>query len=148
MADFTRSDDAAITEHARAFHGPSTQERPFALPLPENAIQRAVFKHLRIRGAPNVFAFHPRNGGRDQRGRRAGINSGLGVVSGMPDVVILTPGQTYALELKTEKGKLSPEQSDTLVAMGHCGAITGVAYGLDDAIAWLERHGLLKGRSG
>jgi hypothetical protein len=30
---------------------------------PENAIQRAVFEHLRVRGAPNVFAFHPANGG-------------------------------------------------------------------------------------
>jgi hypothetical protein len=30
---------------------------------PEAAIQRAVFVHLRTRGAPGVFAFHPPNGG-------------------------------------------------------------------------------------
>jgi hypothetical protein len=30
---------------------------------PEAAIQRAVFQHLRTRGAPGVFAFHPANGG-------------------------------------------------------------------------------------
>jgi hypothetical protein len=145
MTSFTGASDEAISEFARAFNGPNTQDRPFALPLPENAIQRAVIKHLRTRGAPNTFAFHPRNGGHDQRGRRAGINSGLGVVSGVPDIIILTPGQCYALELKTEKGKLSPQQTETMVRMGHCGAITGVAYGLDDALRWLEKNGLLKG---
>ena len=30
---------------------------------PEQAIQRAVFDHLRQRGAPGTFAFHPPNGG-------------------------------------------------------------------------------------
>ena len=30
---------------------------------PEAAIQRCVFQHLRARGAPGVFAFHPANGG-------------------------------------------------------------------------------------
>jgi hypothetical protein len=30
---------------------------------PEQQIQRAVFQHLHQRGAPDVFAFHPANGG-------------------------------------------------------------------------------------
>jgi hypothetical protein len=29
---------------------------------PEVVIQRSVFQHLRVRGAPGVFAFHPANG--------------------------------------------------------------------------------------
>ena len=147
MCEFTKSDENSMAEFARAFNGPSTQERPFALPLPENAIQRAVFAHLRMRGAPNNFAFHPRNSGADQADRRRAINAGLGVVSGVPDVVILTPGKTYALELKTEKGRLTDKQKETMVQMGHCGVITGVAYGLNEALAWLESHGLLVGQS-
>jgi hypothetical protein len=143
FTDVTDEDMAAM----RPFRGYSTQERPFMLSLSENEIQRAVFAHLRMHGAPNSFAFHPKNGGMHQRGRRAGINSGLGVVSGVPDIIILTPNQTYALELKTGAGKLSKEQKETMVRMGHAGAITGVAFGLDDALAWLTRHGLLRGRS-
>lgn len=140
MPDFTRSDEKSIAEFARAFKGPSTQERPFALPLTESEIQRAVFMHLRTRGAPNSFAFHPKNGARP----RGGLPSAQGVIAGVPDIVILTPGQCYALELKTETGRLSTDQKKVLVDMGHCGAITGVAYGLDDALSWLERHDLLK----
>jgi hypothetical protein len=29
----------------------------------EDAIQRAVFEHLAVRGVPCLFAFHPANGG-------------------------------------------------------------------------------------
>jgi hypothetical protein len=43
-----------------------------------------------------LFAFHPRNGGRDQRSL-AGINSGFGVVSGIPDAIIIKGGITYGL---------------------------------------------------
>ena len=57
--------------------------------MPEEAVQRAVFARIRARGAPGVFAFHPRNGSRDQR-TLAGISAGLGVVSGVPDVVVIT----------------------------------------------------------
>jgi hypothetical protein len=38
------------------------------------------------------------NGGVHQIGRRAGINSGMGVVAGVPDVVIVFRGAVYALE--------------------------------------------------
>jgi hypothetical protein len=54
--------------------------------LSETAIQCAVFQHIRQRGVPNTFAFHPRNESRDQRAL-AGINSGLGVISGTPHMV-------------------------------------------------------------
>lgn len=118
----------------------------------ENEIQRAIFTHLRTRAAPGVFAFHPKNGGIHQRGRRAGINSGLGVVAGVPDIILLKPDPlaptrclVFALELKTETGKLSPEQETALKAMERAGAICGVAYGLDAALRWLETRKLLKG---
>ena len=59
--------------------------RETACVLSENAIQHAVFDNIRVDGAAGVFAFHPRNGSHDQRSL-AGINNGLGVVSGVPDV--------------------------------------------------------------
>jgi hypothetical protein len=66
--------------------------------LTENQIMRAVFAHIRQRAPVNTFAFHPRNEGEDQR-RLAGINSGLGVVSGTPDVIVIRHSRVYALEL-------------------------------------------------
>lgn len=113
----------------------------------ENEIQRAIFKHFRQRGAPGVFAFHPKNGGVHQRGRRAGINSGLGVIPGVPDIIAIKDGKTFALELKTEKEKLRPAQEDVIDKLRKAGAVAGFAQGLDAALRWLESHGLLLGTS-
>jgi hypothetical protein len=105
---------------------------------------RAVFQNIRIRGAANVFAFHPRNESRDQR-HLAGINSGLGVVSGTPDVIVIRHGRCYALELKTARGRLPDEQRKVLDQMRRAGCDADCAYGLDEALAWLEERGILRG---
>ena len=129
--------------------------------LTENEIQKAVFSHLRTRGAPGIFAFHPKNASADMAGRKRGIHVGLGVEPGVPDVIVIATWRNtgmrccsvYGLELKREsrRGKKPTKheikQRDTRTRMGLCGVITGNAYGLDDALIWLERHGLLIGRA-
>src|SRR5262249_9938599 len=47
--------------------------------LDEEAIQRAVFEHLAVRGVPRLFAFHPANGGY-RRPVEAARLKGLGCV--------------------------------------------------------------------
>jgi hypothetical protein len=116
----------------------------------ENEIQKAVFKHLRQRPAPGVFAFHPKNGGVHQRGRSRGINAGLGVVSGVPDVIVIRAGAVYGLELKSEdaakaKQKPSDEQLAVKEQLLAAGAFWACAVGLDEAIDTLEQWGLLRG---
>lgn len=115
--------------------------------MKETTIQRTVFDHLRRRGAPGVFAFHPRNGSRDQR-TLAGYNAGLGVKSGVPDVVIIHNGRIFGLELKTEIGRLSDAQIDAQTEMEMAGACVFTAYGLDQAIHALEFWGLVRGNCG
>lgn len=124
-----------------------TADPPFKPALNENDIQKNVFRHFRQRSAPGVFAFHPKNGGVHQRGRRAGINTGLGVIPGVPDIVAVKGGQMFCLELKTEAGKIGPAQNDILEKLTQCGAVVGVAHGLTAALRWLEAHGLLVGRA-
>src|SRR5262245_27946816 len=65
---------------------------------PEAAIQRAVFQHLRERGVPGLFAFHPANGGY-RKPIEAAILKGLGVTAGVPDVIAIYEGCCYAMEL-------------------------------------------------
>jgi hypothetical protein len=136
--------------------------------LSENEIQRAVFSHLRTRGAPGIFAFHPKNASSDMRGRRRGIYAGLGIVPGIPDVIVIRSvpcfemvplasvspaSRVYALELKREvhRGKKPTEhdekQKKCRENMESCGVVQAVAYGLDEAIAWLEDRGILRGKS-
>jgi hypothetical protein len=126
--------------------------------LSENEIQRAVFSHLRTRGVPGIFAFHPKNASSDMRGRRRGIYTGLGIEPGIPDVFVIkgydrAMPMLYALELKrlnirtkkpTEHDEKQKECRSRLRALG---VIEGVAYGLDEALSWLEERGILRGKT-
>lgn len=149
-APFVMPTDLPVKHKIRKRRGWSPKSRA----LTEDAIQVAVFEHLRRRPAPGVFAFHPKNGGPHQSTDAQRIrNAARGVVSGMPDIMILRKlsylGESgidvFGLELKTEDGKLSPDQSDTLDALDRIGVTTKIAYGLDDALDWLEFEGLLIG---
>jgi len=112
---------------------------------PEAAIQRAVFQHLRARGAPGVFAFHPANGGY-RKPVEAAIMKGLGVVAGVPDVIAIRNGRVFAMEIKAEGGRATDRQLACIAALREAGAFTAIAEGLDRAIACLEGWGLLVGR--
>jgi hypothetical protein len=113
---------------------------------PEAQIQRAVFQHLRARGAPGVFAFHPANGGY-RKPIEAAILKGLGVVPGVPDVFIVHNGHCFAMELKAEGGRATDKQLACIAALREAGAFTAIAEGLDRALACLEAWGILKGRA-
>jgi hypothetical protein len=113
---------------------------------PEAAIQRAVFQHLRARGAPGVFAFHPANGGY-RKPVEAAIMKGLGVVAGVPDIIAVHEGRCYAMELKAEGGRPTETQLAAVAAMEAAGAYCCIAEGLDRALAVLEGWGLLRGRA-
>jgi hypothetical protein len=112
---------------------------------PEASLQRAVFQHLHARGAPGCFAFHVPNGG-FRKPVEAAILKGIGVVAGVPDVVAIYQGRTYALELKADGGRATQKQLETIAAMEAAGAYTCIAEGLDRALAVLEAWGLLRGQ--
>ena len=112
----------------------------------EQAIQKAVFAHLRQRGAPGVFAMHIPNGGY-RRPVEAAILKSLGVVAGAPDIIAIHKGRCYCLELKAEGGRATEKQLTTLAAMEAAGAYTCIAEGLDRALAVLEQWQLLRGRA-
>jgi hypothetical protein len=113
----------------------------------EAAIQRAIWNHLQWRSHPGVFAFHPANGG-FRKPVEAAILKGLGVVAGIPDLVIIHRGQVYALELKTETGKLTDAQRITHEKLRRAGAEVATVYGSDEALEQLEGEWrLLRGRT-
>lgn len=112
----------------------------------EQDIQRAVFRHIALRGVPNLFAFHPANGG-FRRPVEAKILQGQGVRSGVPDVILIHAGRTYGLEIKAKGGRATPAQLDALAAMQAAGATTAITEGLDRTIEQLEQWRLLRGRT-
>jgi hypothetical protein len=101
---------------------------------------------LRARAAPGVFAFHPANGGY-RKPVEAAIMKGLGVVAGVPDVIVIHAGRCYALEIKAPGGRATPKQLAAIAAMEAAGAYTCIAENLDRTLEVLERWRILRGRA-
>lgn len=112
----------------------------------EGAIQRAVFANLRDRSAPGVFAFHVPNAGKRSHIGGA-ILKGQGLTAGVPDIIAVKDGKCFALELKKFNGKLSENQKAVIPKLEAAGATVGVTYGLNEALRWLESHGILVGEA-
>jgi hypothetical protein len=110
---------------------------------PEQELQKAVLEHLAWRSVPGMFVFHyPAGGWRSPI--EAAIFRGLGVVAGIPDVLIIRAGHVFALELKTAHGHLTVTQIETQARMHAAGATVATAIELDAALAQLEQWGLLR----
>jgi hypothetical protein len=119
-----------------------------ALRLPtatELEVHRAIVEHLVWRKAEGCFAFHIPNGGYRTKAE-AGIFKSLGVVSGVPDVMLLHEARLHGLELKKEgTGRLSPAQLAVHEALRKAGCEVATAYGVDAALDQLRQWGLLRG---
>jgi hypothetical protein len=121
---------------------------------PEDAIQKAVADHIRMRGVAGLVAWHTPNGMKigGKRNRKgvpiqAARMKGLGVRAGVSDWILVHARNIYALELKPPGGCASDAQLEFLADMEAAGAFCCVAVGLDQALQILERWGLLKGRA-
>lgn len=114
---------------------------------PEDTIQRAVFQHLRARGAPGMVVWHTPNGGK-RKPIEAAIFKGLGVRAGVADIIAVHQGKIFALELKAEGGRATESQLEFIAAIDRAGAFTALVEGLDAALATLEAWGLLRGSAG
>ena len=83
---------------------------------------------------PDALAFHVPNGGK--RNAREGAKfKRMGVLAGVPDILILTPKQGFngfAVELKVKGGKLSKNQKDRLNEFKTCNWLTIVCYSFDE----------------
>jgi VRR-NUC domain-containing protein len=110
---------------------------------PEQHLQRSVLANLSRRGMPGLWWCHVPNGG--YRGAiEAAIFKSLGVIAGVPDLLLVYSGKIYALELKATKGRLSPAQIRTHEQMRQAGATVATATGIDEALEQLELWGLLR----
>jgi hypothetical protein len=111
----------------------------------EQNIQKAIVDHLRWRAVPGAFAFHVPNGGW-RSAIEARIFKSLGVVAGVPDLILIHAGRCYGLELKADNGRTTNVQRATHAAMRAAGARVATVYGIDEALAQLADWRLLKGR--
>jgi hypothetical protein len=110
---------------------------------PEQQLQKAVLEHLAWRSVPGLWWCHVPNGG-FRTAVEAAIFKSLGLIPGVPDLLLIHRGQTYGLELKAQGGRLSSTQIETQERMRQAGAIVETATGIDEALAYLELWQLLR----
>jgi hypothetical protein len=111
---------------------------------PEQAIHLAVARHLEFRAAPDIYWLHVPNAAK--RGVVEGrIFKHMGTKAGVSDLLICRASQLYALELKAENGRVTRVQRECHRELERAGAIVGTAFGIDEALDWLESHQLLRG---
>jgi hypothetical protein len=98
----------------------------------EARIQAAIFEWANW-CAPQCLVFHPANGGLRSKAEAARLRW-MGVVAGIPDLVVLAPvGKVYFLEVKTPDGRLSFEQSEIFGRFVALGVGAAVVRSVDDA---------------
>lgn len=108
----------------------------------ESVLQAAVIEHLRLRGVPGLVYFAVPNNPRNRVA--GGILKKMGMMAGVSDLILLHKGRAFALELKTEKGRITDLQAEFLSDFANAGGTSHLAYGLDSALEFLKIHGLIR----
>jgi hypothetical protein len=111
--------------------------------MTEQQIHIAVVSHLRMRANEGVFFFHCPNGGKRSWSEGKAFKQ-MGVVAGVPDLIILKAGECFCLELKAMGGRVQPSQRLAHAAMQEAGATTAIARGLEEALITLETWGIIR----
>ena len=111
--------------------------------MTENQIHQAVVWHLQARGVPGLLFVHVPNQVRAPIQYQAQLNR-MGRRKGCADLLLWHNGHSYALELKTEKGKITPEQGLFGNDFEGAGGEWAWAKGLDSALRMLTEWGLIQ----
>ena len=106
--------------------------------LKESEVQSAICEYLTARGVffirlNNIPAFFI-----DGRGQKQFRSLGKYARRGMADILAVKLGRTFFIEVKSETGRLSPEQHEFERAFATAGATYFVARSIDD----VQKHGL------
>ena len=113
---------------------------------PESDLQKAIINHLRTRSKPDVI-FYSSTQGIKMTAITAITMKRLGMRSGIPDLELLIKDKIYFLEIKSVKGKLSPEQQAFELHCNKWGIPYFVVRDIKTALQLLEGWGALKGKS-
>ena len=101
----------------------------------EKILHKQLVKLLRIyQNSVDFIFFHVKNDVGARRGNFFFDLKHLGVLPGVADFCIVKAGKTIFFEIKTKKGRLSPNQKVFLENVKRLGHQAIVAYGWDDIL--------------
>lgn len=107
---------------------------------PEEQIHRSIATYLRIKH-PAILFYHPANG--EKRGIQAAVRlKAMGVVPGVPDLVLIMPDGTHGyMEIKPEGKYLSPVQKTFHAELRNRNVLVATVRSLDDVAETLREWG-------
>ncbi len=109
----------------------------------EQATHLAVVSLLRSASRHGVVWFHVPNG--EARDAITGAKlKRMGVIPGVPDLMLIVDGKSHGLEIKSDKGLLSASQKVFREDMENAGGFYHVAKSVDEAIGILSGIGALR----
>lgn len=107
----------------------------------ETTFHVKVFEFLGLVLPREAIAFHPANGGKRDK-REAAILKAMGVVAGIPDIIIFWDRRAFCLELKASDGELSIEQRGTQAAIQDAGVPVETVRTFEEITARLSEFGI------
>lgn len=109
----------------------------------EADLQAAIWQHYLLRGNPKAILFSVPNGMPSSK-RTGAMFKAQGRLAGVFDMEGIMPdGRPCFVELKTLKGRLTPEQKAFGERLTALGVEWMVAYSLDAALAFLTACGII-----
>jgi hypothetical protein len=113
--------------------------------MSETALQAHIVCLLESYGRHDI-EWHAVPNGEKRNKKTAWLLKLTGVKAGVADLMFLIDGKPIALELKTEVGKQSSEQSDWQERFERAGGKYFIAFGLDQVIGVLNSIGAFRHR--
>lgn len=104
--------------------------------LSEQQIHMTVTRWLDLALPKGAVFFHVPNGG-SRNVIEATKLKRMGTKAGVPDFCVIYRGRSIFIELKANKGRLSPAQTDMLEQLTLAGAVTTVCRSLEEVSAFL-----------
>lgn len=105
----------------------------------EARVQAACIAFVRA-VAPDCLVFAVPNGGLRSKSEASRMRW-TGTLAGVPDMILLAPGaRAIFIEVKADKGRLSPEQSEVIEWIERLGFSCWIVRSVDDMRAVLQRH--------
>lgn len=114
---------------------------------PEDALHIAVAQFLNL-ALPRDACWTTVEHGSKRTKAEAGKLKAKGVKPGVPDIIIFHKRRTYAIELKTEKGRLSAVQKDMHKHLKDAGVYVYTARSVEEIELILAPHMLLRASTG
>lgn len=108
---------------------------------PEKAIHMAVARYLAHALPLRAVWHHSPNGG-SRHVLEAKAFRDMGTRAGWPDIEIVWEGRVHFIELKADKGRLSPVQKEVHAALNAAGATVSVCRSIEDTETALRSLGI------